>query len=97
MYENEKVVKIVTQLLKQFDRANRGRTTYINSYRLSKYLSTISKEQEIAVSSKMISEIYKVLTCLTEKLNGWYVKGKYSQLFALPHEVLSQLSDSELV
>ena len=97
MYVTEKVVKIVTQLLKHFDNANRGRTTYINTYRLSKYIAEMSEKQRLVISSKTLREIYKVLTCLTERLGGWYVKGKYSWVFALPHEALSRLSDSELV
>jgi len=97
MYVTEKVVKIVTQLLKHFDNANRGKTTYINTYRLSKYIAEMSEKQRLVISSKTLREIYKVLTCLTERLGGWYIKGNHTWVFALPHEALSQLSDSELV
>ena len=97
MWESEKVVKLVTQLLKHFDNANRGRTTYINTYRLSKYIAEMNEKQRIMISSKALREIYRVLACLTEELNGWYIRGNHSWVFALPHEALSQLSDSELV
>jgi len=97
VYEAEKIVKTITQLLKHFDKANRGKTTYINTYRLSKYIAEMSEKQRILISSKTLREIYRVLACLTEELNGWYIKGNHSWVFALPHEALSQLSDSELV
>jgi hypothetical protein len=97
MYVTEKVVKIVTQLLKHFDNANRGKTTYINTYRLSKYIAEMSEKQGLVISSKTIKAIYEVLTCMTERLGGWYIKGNHSWVFALPHKALSQLSDSELV
>jgi len=96
MWESEKVVKLVTQLLKHFDNANRGRTTYINTYRLSKYIAEMNEKQRIMISSKALREIYRVLACLTERLGGWYIRGNHSWVFALPHEALSQLSDSEL-
>jgi hypothetical protein len=96
MWESEKVVKLVTQLLKHFDNANRGRTTYINTYRLSKYIAEMSEKQRVMISSKTIKAIYEVLTCMTERLGGWYIKGNHSWVFALPHEALSQLSDGEL-
>jgi len=96
MYEVEKIVKTVTQLLKHFDKANKGKATYINTYRLSKYIAEMSEKQKLVISSKTLRKIYRVLACLTEELNGWYIKGKHSWVFALPHEALSQLSDSEL-
>ena len=97
MYEVEKIVKAVTQLLKHFDNANRGRTTYINTYRLSKYIAEMSEKQRILISSKTIKAIYEVLTCMTERLGGWYIKGNHSWVFALPHSVLSQMTENELV
>ena len=97
MYEVEKIVKTVTQLLKHFDNANRGRTTYINTYRLSKYIAEMSEKQRIMISSKTLREIYRVLTCLTERLGGWYIRGNHSWVFALPHSVLSQMTENELV
>jgi len=97
MWESEKVVKLVTQLLKHFDNANRGRTTYINTYRLSKYIAEMSEKQRIMISSKTLREIYRVLACLTEELNGWYIRGNHSWVFALPHSALSQMTENELV
>ena len=97
MYEVEKIVKTVTQLLKHFDNANRGKTTYINTYRLSKYIAEMSEKQRIMISSKTLREIYRVLTCLTERLGGWYIRGNHSWVFALPHSVLSQMTENELV
>ena len=97
MWESEKVVKLVTQLLKHFDNANRGKTTYINTYRLSKYIAEMSEKQGLVISSKTIKAIYEVLTCMTERLGGWYIKGNHSWVFALPHSVLSQMTENELV
>lgn len=97
MYEVEKIVKTVTQLLKHFDNANRGKTTYINTYRLSKYIAEMSEKQKLVISSKTIKAIYEVLTCMTERLGGWYIKGNHSWVFALPHSALSQMTENELV
>jgi hypothetical protein len=97
MYETEKVVKIVTKLLKHFDNGNRGNTTYINTYRLSKYLATISKEQGFLISTKTIRQVYEVLECITQLLGGWHVKGRYKWVFAIPHEALAQMSNEEIV
>jgi hypothetical protein len=97
MYVTEKVVKIVTQLLKHFDNANRGKTTYINTYRLSKYIAEMSEKQGLVISSKTIKAIYEVLTCMTERLGGWYIRGNHSWVFALPHSTLSKMTENELV
>jgi len=96
-YETEKVAKVVAKLLKHFDNGNKGNTTYITTYRLSKYLATISNEQNIVISTRVIKQVYEALECITQLLGGWYAHGTYKWLFALPHEALSQLSDSELV
>jgi len=92
----EKVVRLVTQMLKYFDNGNRGNVTYINTYRLSKYIAEMREKQKIAVNSRTIREIYKVLMCLSDGLGGWYIKGGHGWVFAIPHHALSQMSEDEL-
>jgi len=97
IYETEKVAKVVAKLLKHFDNGNKGNTTYINTYRLSKYLTTISHKEKIIISTKVIKQIYEALECLTNNLGGWYIHGKYKMLFAIPHNALSKISEEELM
>ena len=95
--EVEKVAKIVAKLLKHFDNGNKGNTTYINTYRLSNYLATISTEQRIVISTKLIRQVYEALECITNELNGWYIRGRYKWLFAIPHGGISKMSTEELM
>jgi len=95
--EAEKVAKIVAKLLKHFDNGNKGNTTYINTYRLSKYLATISTEQRVIISTKVINQVYEVLECITQMLGGWYIRGRYKWLFAIPHNSISKMSTEELM
>ncbi len=76
IYETEKIAKVVTKLLKHFDNGNKGNITYINTYRLSKYLATISNEERVTISTKVIRQVYEALECITNNLNGWYIRGR---------------------
>jgi len=97
MYETEKVAKVVAKLLKHFDNGNKGNVTYINTYRLSKYLATISHEERVAISTKVIKQVYDALECITNNLGGWYIRGKYKSVFAINHKALSKISEEELM
>ena len=96
-YETEKVAKVVAKLLKHFDNGNKGNVTYINTYRLSKYLATISHEERVTISTKVIKQVYETLECITNNLGGWYAKSKYKWVFAIDHRALSKMSEEELM
>jgi len=97
MYETEKVAKVVAKLLKHFDNGNKGNITYINTYRLSKYLATISHEERVTISTKVIKQVYEALECVTNNLGYWHIRGKYKRIFAINHEALSKMSEEELM
>jgi len=97
MHETEKVAKVVAKLLKHFDNGNKGNITYINTYRLSKYLATISHEERVTISTKVIKQVYEALECVTNNLGYWHIRGKYKRIFAINHEALSKMSEEELM
>jgi len=97
IYETEKVAKVVAKLLKHFDNGNKGSVTYINTYRLSKYIATISHEERVTISTKVIKQVYEALECITNNLNGWYIKTRYKWVFAISHKALSKMSEEELM
>jgi len=97
IHEAEKIAKVVAKLLKHFDNGNKGNITYINTYKLSKYLASISHKERILISTKMIRQIYETLECITKKLGGWYTKGRYKRVYAIQHDVLSKMTEEELI
>ena len=93
----KKIAIWTLHIIRYFDTNNRGNTTYINSYKVVKYNERLWETRGKRISPRTILDIYKTLSCISETLGGWYLKLHHGWVFALPHHVISSMSDAELM
>ena len=93
----KKVAYWTLKIIRYFDSNNRGNMTYINSYKVVKFNERLWETRGKRISPRTILAIYKTLTCIAETLGGWYMKLHHGWVFALPHNVISKMSDAELM
>ena len=94
---DKKIAIWTLRIIRYFDTNNRGNTTYINSYKVVKFNERLWETRGKRISPRTILDIYKTLSCISETLGGWYLKLHHGWVFALPHHVISSMSDAELM
>ena len=93
----KKIAIWTLHIIRYFDANNRGNMTYINSYKVVKFNERLWETRGKRISPRTILDIYKTLLCVSETLGGWYAKLHHGWVFALPHHVISSMSNAELM
>jgi hypothetical protein len=91
-----RAVNLAFGIIRVLDRSNRGNITYISTIKVMRLLKNYKDHNGPGVSPKVLRGIYELLACVANKTGGFSQRNPHTWVVALPHNVISLMSDRDL-
>jgi len=91
-----KAVDLAFGIIRNLDSSNRGNITYISTIKVMRLFRDYKKRNGPSISPKVLRGVYELLACVANKTGGFAIRNPHTWVVALPHNVISSMSDRDL-
>jgi len=91
-----KAVNLTYGIIRIFDSTNRGNITYISTIKVMRLFKNYKQRNGPGIPPKVLKGIYELLECVANKTGGFAQHNPHNWVVALPHNVISTMSDRDL-
>jgi hypothetical protein len=91
-----RAVNLAFGIIRILDRSNKGNITYISTIKVMRLFRDYKKRNGSSVSPKVLRGVYEILACVANKTGGFTLRNPHTWVVALPHNVISTMSDRDL-